>query len=259
MPAAVDSGARASALLSSKVAKTAFVHTDTGDTVVEFDAGCRLEVLATSSGYACLRSRNARFSSLLLALVRLLALHCWHAAAQLRLIVGATMQSHARIVFWLLALFPALSMAVVPEPAPFRAVIVEAGTFRIMGPMTDVPAPNTAAGKVSEFEESQLLEATDRLKAKLGISFGIRYRLIGVRDGEIAGLEMRTLHPPMRAAGGQPQTRSTAPAVVFGERGVAEGEIIYILSEPHEVLQGRWTVQLLYKGSVVLSKDFTLE
>jgi hypothetical protein len=169
------------------------------------------------------------------------------------------MHQVCRVFFVLLAFFPCYSSGVIPEIPPFRAVLLESGIFRIDGPVTDEPAANTAAGRISEHEGARLLEATDRVKAKLGMSFGIRYRLDGVKDGEVTDLQMRTLHPPMQGPSGKPQTRSTASTVVDGAGGVAEGDVIYTLSEPFEVLPGRWTFQLLYKGSVILSKDFTVE
>jgi hypothetical protein len=47
----VDSAARASRALSDSTVRHASVLRDTGDVVLEFDNGARLEILTTSSGY----------------------------------------------------------------------------------------------------------------------------------------------------------------------------------------------------------------
>jgi hypothetical protein len=62
----------------------------------------------------------------------------------------------------------------------------------------------------------------------------------------------------MKTPSGGTATVSTAGTSVFGEAGVATNDIVYRLSEPAELLPGRWTLQLLYKGQVVLTRNFDL-
>lgn len=146
-----------------------------------------------------------------------------------------------------------------PKLPAFKAEIVEEGVFKQIGKPVIVSSPNTASGKIAEHSGIELVEPTKRLRAVQGVIFGFRYRISGVANGENSGFEMRALHPPMKSHSGQMETVSTAETFVIGEGRVATNDIVYSLTEPSEVLPGKWTLQLLYRGQVVLSRDFLLD
>jgi hypothetical protein len=70
---------------------------------------------------------------------------------------------------------------------------------------------------------------------------------------------MRALHPPMKGEDGKRRTVSTAPVSLDAEQGVAENDLVYTLSDAAEVLPGRWRLQLLDRGTVVLARACELK
>jgi hypothetical protein len=141
----------------------------------------------------------------------------------------------------------------------FRAEVLEEGVFKPVGPQTSRRERGAATGTAHEHDALQLVESTRSLRAAQGITFGFRYRLSGLPGKEPAGFSMRALHPPMKGADGKRRTVSTAPLALEAEQGVAENDIVYTLGEPAEVLPGRWQLQLLHRGRVVLAREFELK
>jgi hypothetical protein len=141
------------------------------------------------------------------------------------------------------ALAFALAACSTPPPAPstptddlpYQVEVVREGQFEVLGD------PEISAAPVR------------------GATFGVTYLIKGVPDGEMSGFEMRALHPPMTGPSGKTTTESRVDTQVFGEQGVAVNDIIYVLAEPFEVLPGNWTLQLLYKGKTVVSRQFVLQ
>jgi hypothetical protein len=136
--------------------------------------------------------------------------------------------------------------------------ITEFGLFEILGDQIDEEVATTAAGRVTDHDSSKHLETRTTLKAQRGVTFGFRYRLHGLPDGEHEGFEIRAVHPPMTGPSGRPSTISQAPTFPFFENGVATSELFYSLSKDFEVLPGEWRLEILYRGRVILSKRFTL-
>jgi hypothetical protein len=159
------------------------------------------------------------------------------------------------------ALAFALAACSTPPPAPsiptddlpYQVEVVREGQFEVLGDPEMSAAPETAAGKVGSHDSVQLISESKTLKAVRGATFGFTYLIKGVPDGEVSGFEMRALHPPMTGPSGKTTTQ------VFGEQGVAVNDIIYVLAEPFEVLPGNWTLQLVYKGKAVVSRQFVLQ
>ena len=142
---------------------------------------------------------------------------------------------------------------------PFKAEILDTGLYEVVGNVETRPAPGTASGSAALHEELRLIQAGTNVKAVRGATFGFRYRLFELSDGSIPGLELRALHPAMRGPDGRISRSSKVPTEVFVTGGEGRGDVAYTLSEPFEVLRGDWELQLLYLGSVILSKKFQLQ
>jgi hypothetical protein len=167
-----------------------------------------------------------------------------------------------RRLLLLCLLAPAAGLAQAPGRAdafPFRAEVLEEGLFKPVGPQTTQRDRGAASGRTHEHEALQLVEATRTFKAAEGLTFGFRYRLSGLRSNEPQGFSMRALHPPMKGEDGKRRTVSTTPVSMDAEQGVAENDLVYTLSDAAEVLPGRWRLQLLYRGKVVLARAFELK
>lgn len=97
------------------------------------------------------------------------------------------------------------------------------------------------------------------VEVKLGAVFGVVYRVRGLPEGVVHGFQMRVLHPPMQSPSGRLSSMTTAPVVLQSELGDAYSDVMYRLSEPQELLPGTWTIQVLNRGNVVLSREFLLK
>jgi hypothetical protein len=132
-----------------------------------------------------------------------------------------------------------------PPTFPFQAELLEEGIFQ---------TPRNGHSTL------QLVESTRTVVPQRGTTFGFRYRLSALPGKHVPGFAMRVIHPPIRnPGGGKPRTMRSVPHFIEAERGVAEGLIVFGVGEPAEVKPGRWTLQLLYRGGVVLAREFVLK
>ena len=138
------------------------------------------------------------------------------------------------------------------------ATVIEEGRYEQHG-IEDSPAPHAASGRTATFREAKLIEPTRQLKAELGTSFGLRYRIEGLPQDKALQLEMRVQHPPLAPPGGTPSALTRAPVYVRGEDGRHEGAMTYRLSEPLEVQPGRWVFELWFDGQPLFSREFVLD
>jgi len=139
-----------------------------------------------------------------------------------------------------------------------KFVITEQGQYKSLGEVLDLAAPNTASGKIGEHRGIRLIRSGASIPAKKGVIFGFRYRVEGQRDGPMMGAQMHVMHPPMRGVDGKLHSSQTASIDLFFENGVAEDDIVYVLSEDFEVLPGVWTLQILFDGKPAASRSFEL-
>lgn len=140
------------------------------------------------------------------------------------------------------------------------AQMVEAGIFRMVGEGEAYGAPGAATGKANEFDEAELLQRSDTFPARQGLNFGYRYVLRSTDEGlcHDDGFDMLITHPPITGPDGVARTSSLIPMDVCFRDGKAEDFLIYGLEEEHEVLPGRWTLQVRKDGRVLISRSFTL-
>jgi Domain of unknown function (DUF3859) len=165
---------------------------------------------------------------------------------------------HVVQLLGLLWLFSFSHIASSQAQARFQVSITAYGLFEALGDHNDREVASTAAGKVAAHDSSRHVETTTTLKARRGVTFGFKYQVRGLDDGQHEGFAMRAVHPAMIGPSGRASTVSEAPVVLFSDGGVAEDDLFYILSKDFEVLPGEWRLEVLYRGQVVVSKTFTL-
>ncbi len=165
-----------------------------------------------------------------------------------------------QILSLLFACFSASVCGAVVEPPPFKVEVFAEGVFEQPKEVNQVPAPATAAGVIGEYG-SPLKHVASNLefKAAVGLTFGFRYRLMGLPAGAKLQFEMRAIHPPMRGADGGVTELSSAPIDVYAKDGRYEDDLVYSLTEPFEVVPGRWYLQLYFKGRPIASRAFLLK
>lgn len=162
----------------------------------------------------------------------------------------------ALVIAGLLPMAPA--QAARPAPFPFQIEVLDEGQYTPVGQMVIRPSESTASGRAGVHEGMRHISPSREVEARLGAVFGFTYRVKGLPEGKVHGFEMRAIHPPMQSPGGKVSTVSSVPVVLDSELGEAYNDLVYRLSEERELLPGKWTLQILYRGNAVLTRDFTV-
>lgn len=156
------------------------------------------------------------------------------------------------------------SVASAAAPAPtgrapdVSVMLIDEGSYEILGNVESKDAPQTAPGKTSEFEALRPLNPSITVPAVKGATFGFRFILKGHFDGPVPGFEMVARHPPMRGVDGQMHTSQSAPIMIDFYIGAARDAIVYTLNEDFEMLPGPWALEVRYQGQLLMSRKFTL-
>ncbi len=140
-------------------------------------------------------------------------------------------------------------------PSLIETHVLRYGVYETVGDVEHFPAEETADG-TRIVAESVHLDTSLVVPAEVGLSFGFEYELAGFIPGTNEHLKMRAIHPPMRNPRGEWQTVSTTAFDAFGWNGRVDDSLLYRFSEPHQVLPGEWTLQIIYFGEVLISKIF---
>lgn len=149
--------------------------------------------------------------------------------------------------------------ALVAEPAARAQTvdaveIVEAGTFTGRHERRE-PSPKTASGAINIVSDRRLIEATDRICARLGVYFGVTFLVKGAPAGSDIVLDLVTRFPEpgvVNAKGVRfSHNEFTSPAII-GARNVRT----YSFDEPWELVPGRWIFEFHYKGRKVGETSF---
>lgn len=104
----------------------------------------------------------------------------------------------------------------------------------------------------------QLIDSTTSIPMRLGVTFGIEYRLIGEPRGERVAVRRayRFPRPGARPPGASaPLSMSSTPSRVT-VNGTALAT--YTLEEPWELLSGRWVVEIWHGDRKLGEQAFTL-
>ena len=162
--------------------------------------------------------------------------------------------------FLLITLAFGPAQGAVAERPSFKVEVIAEGTFEQPKDVRNESAPNTAAGIVGEYSGvPKHLATTRKLKAVRGVVFGFRYRITGLPKNKNLVFEMRAVHPSITGPDGKSSELSSAPIEVYTENGTYDDDLVYMLSEPNEVVPGRWILQLFFDGKHVASREFLLE
>jgi len=128
-----------------------------------------------------------------------------------------------------------------------RVVIVEAGLLEARK-IDQIATPGTASGTTSVLDTVVFYESSRQVPARLGVQFGVRYRIVGAPDGQEATILVKWLVP-------EPGMRNPRTGVATREDVAAETVIIgtdrlagYRFGQPWEIVPGKWTLEL-WSGS----------
>jgi hypothetical protein len=136
-----------------------------------------------------------------------------------------------------------------------RIEIVETGIYRAETASIE-SAPDTATRQRNILSETKLVTVTTRIEAKLGVHFGMRYRVVGRPNGVSVKLTSVTLYP------------GSGLKNPLSGRSVARGEHLlfatigainyrgYVFEHGWEMVPGVWTFELWDGNRKLASQAF---
>ncbi len=134
--------------------------------------------------------------------------------------------------------------------------IVNFGTFTAR--MTSFKDnPNDPTGRVGVADDIHLVEQTDRLCARLGVQFGIRFKLVAPSSTGVVPLRIVTRFPPegiVNAKGRRFADIESTQILLPG----AETVELYGFDEPFELVAGVWRFEIHHAGRKVAEQRFTV-
>ena len=141
----------------------------------------------------------------------------------------------------------------------FRMVsgqLTQAGIYEAAS-VKKVKAPVTDTGYTSNATGLKLIKSTDNIPAKLGLTFGFEYVLIGLEPNKPFSLKRIISHPKITKPDGSVsegyEMMITKQADAFGTLKDIQG---YIFNEPYEVQPGEWKFTLMYQDQKLIEKTF---
>jgi Domain of unknown function (DUF3859) len=170
------------------------------------------------------------------------------------------MKLHCKIA---LVAIMALASATHADPSSpessVHARIIDYGLTRETGEQHIVQNPDTPDGKQANiYGLPKFIEHTDRVPAKLGVSFGFVFRITGLKDQEWIELRKVVHHPSMRNAKGKQEVQYATNVTVPVRNGEVRFGAGYRLDRAEDLKPGVWTFQILYRGQKLLSQSFTV-
>ena len=143
-----------------------------------------------------------------------------------------------------------------PKAEDVSAKILDFGIYneKVLEIIKDKSVPGGKRGTV----RYSLVEETDKIPAKLGISFGFRYHLSGVPMKSKLKLK-RLYFFPGQGLTDTVKGKTYYKAQLDNELTVRENmEIGYKFEHPWELVPGKWSFQVWYEGKKLAEKTFTV-
>jgi hypothetical protein len=136
-----------------------------------------------------------------------------------------------------------------------RAEIIEAGIYRAETVSIEV-APDTATRQRNVLSNTRLVAATTRVEAKIGVHFGIRYRLFGSPNNTTVKLVSATQYPAPGLKNPKAERHQ-----LRGEHSLFAtiGHVNYrgyVFEEDWEIVPGTWTFELWDGQRKLVSQTF---
>jgi len=120
-----------------------------------------------------------------------------------------------------------------------------------------IPDASTLIGSRNVVKNPKLIEQTNKIVAKLGTSFGFRYKILGKSNGDTVTLEKELVFPETtNPVTGKTSSRSvTKLSRKIGSTYFTD----FSFEEPWELAPGQYKISLFYNGRKLSEKIFFIE
>ena len=133
--------------------------------------------------------------------------------------------------------------------------ITEYGIYKLESNEHQYEHSTSTAGYASVAKNVHVKE-TLAVPLNQGIRFGYTWVISGFSDDVVKPIVFKVSHPRTLKPDGTVTEGFEEPYTIKPSDGVYESTEVYILREPHELVEGEWTISVIYEGKVVVSKTF---
>jgi hypothetical protein len=118
-----------------------------------------------------------------------------------------------------------------------------------------VKAKDTALGTRTIQKDLEFEENTTQIPVTIGKSFGIKYVIDGKPDGMQIDVTKKVIHPPLK---NPERDKAFTSSEYTTKRKIGYiGWLTYTFEKEWELVPGKYTFQIYYKGQKLLEKTFT--
>jgi hypothetical protein len=134
--------------------------------------------------------------------------------------------------------------------------LVEFGIFKKISSGDDFHDSGTISGRRHAVAKAVLVEATTKIPARIGTSFGFRVRYRGPSPGALVHCTAKCVHPKLT----DPSSGRTGEVDEWDVSSLSgrEDYVGYTLDNAWELVPGEWRMQLWVGPKLMVEKTFTL-
>ena len=137
-----------------------------------------------------------------------------------------------------------------------RIDITEYGIYRAHV-TNEISALGTPTGTVALVNEIKLVQATTTVPARLGVSFGIRFKIVGRKGGSV-NLKMVTLIPQPGIRNPKTGNTSVRSEYLRTKKINSVHYSDYSFDSPWEIVAGKWTLEIWDGNRKLASQSFNV-
>jgi len=156
--------------------------------------------------------------------------------------------------------FVALCVTYVNAGEP-KGRILKYGIFKQTEKEEIIRTPETPSG-VTRIPAGymSIVTVTNRIPARIGIKFGIRYEVtnLNVKDGDFFEITKVTTHPPMKKPDGKTWGSFSFAEKAPVKNGRVEAQTGYGFDHDYELVTGVWRIEMKLDGKTLLRQEFTV-
>lgn len=171
------------------------------------------------------------------------------------------MEVYKRLVGMLLVILFCCGYSPSTDPALLRKIhtnILEHGLYEIVKEGVKYLDPNSTSGQGQAEVVARHIKTTTDVPLIKGIVFGFEWESIGFTEDEVE-IIYRITHPPIKKPNGQVSTGFDEKFPVVPTNGAIRTTDYYILSEDFELVEGDWTISVIYNNEVLATKTFKVK
>jgi Domain of unknown function (DUF3859) len=164
--------------------------------------------------------------------------------------------SKLRIAVLAALLIASASPVAAQSPTVEKVEIIQFGLYHVDRDGLE-PGPDTPLGRINTVTRYALVTQTNTVCARIGVSFGVEYNVVGKPDGALVALDKMTQFPPQGLV--DPSGRKFLHSKFSRQRIIGSTSFrSYTFEEDWEIELGPWTLEFHYQGRKIGEKRFNV-